>query len=138
MTDFFEVISLSAPHIYRSALVLVSHSSMVWELYRQHIPPSGPRVVIGFPGSLDSCTAIAMVPMGDCDPAWSQCGQFVAVSKGSAVEILNSADLESMMSLEAPNDHTSSSPCALTFSPDGRVLACAYSPRTNKTVHGAT
>jgi len=89
-------------------------------------------MVAGFPASLDSCTASSVVPIGKCDPTWSKCGQFIAVSRGSAVEILNSDSLESVVTFGPPSGHVNKLPWALTFSPNGSLLACVYSFHTGK------
>ncbi|KAF9784631.1 hypothetical protein BJ322DRAFT_1195634, partial [Thelephora terrestris] len=55
LTEFFEVIRQSAPHIYHSALPLAPASSIIRKLYGQQIS-SVARVVTGISTSWDSCT----------------------------------------------------------------------------------
>jgi len=123
VTEFFEVISQSAPHIYHSALQLVPQSSTVQNLYSQYIGPPMARVVTGTPSSWDSCTASA----GDIDgrsTVWSPCGNSIAVGSIGMVTICNSTTLERLSILKPPDHHVVIQ--SLAFSPDGRFLACVY------------
>ena len=79
MTEFFDIISKSGPHIYHSALQLTPQSSIVWKLYSQQIHSPVLKVVAGVPASWDSCTASAGAPAGVEHATWSPCGLFVAV-----------------------------------------------------------
>jgi len=143
VTEFFEVISQSAPHIYHSALQLVPHSSMVRKLYSQQIHSPMPRVVTGIPTSWDSCTASASVASKVGLAVWSPCGQFVAVCFGDDIEVRDPNTLEILSILKAPLDDAKSAlellstigvpldaaeatARSLCFSPDGRLLACSY------------
>lgn len=72
--------------------------------------------------------------MGNCYPAWSPCGQFIAVSSESAVAVLSSIGLENVTTLEPPAGHVSGSPRTLTFSPDSRLVACVYPSLTEERV----
>jgi len=129
VTEFFEVISQSGPHIYHSALQFASLSSMVRKLYIQQIysPMSG--VVNGVTASEDSC--IASVKASFPSGVWSPCGQFIAVymeyPEVTTVEIRDPNTLEMVSALEPPsNDHRDECESAV-FSPDGHLLACGYS-----------
>jgi len=87
MTKFFEVSSVSATHIYHSALELTPLSSAVRRLYyHQKITPS-PRVVIGTPDSWQPSIAISNKDFPYRSFAWSPCGQFIAAQTQEVVEI---------------------------------------------------
>jgi len=123
VTEFFEVISLSAPHIYHSALQLAPHSSMIHELYGQQIQSLTSRVVTGIPTSWDSCTASAGAASEVCHAVWSPCGQFVVVGLESVVEVRDSNTLEKLY-IPKPPHGIIYLPHSLAFSPDGCLLAC--------------
>ena len=125
VTEFFEVISQSAPHIYHSALLLTPQSSIVWKLYNQQIY-SLARVVIGMPASWDSCTATARTMDKVHHAVWSPCGQFIATGFLGMVLVQDSNTLERLSTLKPPNSLSNYLPVSLTFSPDGNLLACAY------------
>ena len=123
VTEFFEVISQSAPHIYHSALQLAPQSSLVWKLYSQHIGSQIARIVTGIPSSWDLCTASAGVT--DCRGAiWSPCGNFIAVGSLGGATIHDSATLEILSIPNTPG--WVSAIRSLAFSPDGSLLVCAY------------
>jgi len=122
VTEFFEVISQSAPHIYHSALLLTPYSSVVRKLYGQHIHSHVPRVVTGIPTSWDSCTASAGAASKVGHAVWSPCGRLVAVGVGNVIEVRDSSILERLSTLKAPA--TFSPATSLSFSPDGCLLAC--------------
>jgi len=124
VTKFFEVIKVSAPHIYHSALELCPMSSIVRKhYYRRHIARS-PKVAIGTPDSWDPTTAISGKDHYNGLCTWSQCGRFVAAQTRTAVEIRNQLTLELITTLRSPNaiPHLTG---PLAYSPDGRSLACA-------------
>jgi len=123
VTEFFEVINTSATHIYTSALALTPISSIVRKLYSRYVPQS-PRVVIGLPTSWDPRIANVMLSNQYPDAAWSPCGRFVAVSTSTGVEIRDSTTLEKLSALESPMS-LSLSAVTITYSPNGRLLACA-------------
>jgi len=118
VTEFFEVISQSASHIYHSALQLAPQSSVVWKLYSQHIGSPIARVVTGTPSSWDSCTASAGESSGGACAVWSHCGSFFAVGNGGMVTIYDSTTLERLSTLQG---------CvmieSLALSLDGHLLA---------------
>lgn len=123
VTEFFEIISQSAPHIYHSALQLVPRSSIFSELYGQQIHSPIPRVVTGIPTLWDSCTASARITSQVRHVIWSPCGQFVVAGLESIIEVRDSNTLERLYTLKPP--HGAASPSrSLAFSPDGRLLAC--------------
>ena len=123
VTEFFEVISQSAPHIYHSALLLAPQLSIIRKLYSQQICSPRARVVTGIPDSWDSCTASTGVSTESCCATWSPCGKFVAVSSGGGVEILDSNTLERLSVLRF-NVVMAWFIQSLVFSPDGCLLAC--------------
>ena len=114
---FFEVISVSAPHIYHSALLLSSRASTEHNLFKQCARPLV-RVVQGLPISR-GLTATAYDDGFYGDAAWSPCSRFVAVGKLGTVDILDATTLKRLNTFERPRDA-----CAprLGFSPNGRLL----------------
>jgi len=125
VTEFFEVISQSAPHIYHSALLLVPRSSIVWRLYNQQVH-SVARVVTGTAASWDSCTASVMTEGQAHHAVWSPCGQFIAVSFWMTIEVWDSNTLERVSVLKSPGFSYSGSLGFIDFSPDGHLLACSF------------
>lgn len=128
VTEYFELISQSGPHIYRSALLLAPQSSVVRSLYGKQIPSLVARVVTGIPVSWDSCTATLGAAVEVRYVVWSPCGQFVAVCFEDRVGIRDSTTLERLFDLRPPGHLTSVTPKSLAFSPDGRLFACTYDP----------
>jgi len=122
VTEFFDVISQSSPHIYHSALQLVPQSSLIWKLYNQQVGSPVARIVTGAPSLWDSCTASLGDMAEDC--AWSPCGNFIAVGSRKMVAICDSTTLEKLSIFESPEWGTR--PESLAFSPDGTLLACIH------------
>ena len=120
VTEFFEVISKSVPHIYHSALQLAPQSSIVRKLYHHS---SGARVVTGIPVKWDLCAASATVKINFNGTVWSPCGQFIVASCERTVQVLDSNTLERVFSLEPPSDLFDYTPGCLALSPDGHLLA---------------
>ena len=119
VTTFFEPISVSAVHIYHSALELSPLTSIVRRSYyhRRHTP--FPRVVAG---AMDSWERIIYLPSDDTSnhsSTWSPCGRFVAAISGSSLQIRDalSSELVSTLGEDVSQD------CRLVYSPDGRSLA---------------
>lgn len=125
VTEFFEIISQSAPHIYHSALPLSPVSSVVRKLYEQHMY-SVARVVTGIPASWDSCTATVGAASVPCHATWSPCGRFIAAGLEDDIEIRDSTTLGVLRSISFDEDFT---PNFLAFSPDGHLLVCFYAQR---------
>ena len=124
VTEFFEVISQSAPHIYHSALQLVPRSSTIWERYSQQIGSPMARVITGIPTSWDSCIASAGVKAEDNQAVWSPCGKSIAVGSVGGIEIRDSNTLERLSALRLRD--TGAIVRSLAFSPNGCLLACIY------------
>lgn len=123
VTEFFEVISMSATHIYNSALALTPKSSIVRKLYGRFVHPL-PRVVVGLPASWDPRTASVVLSTQHPDTTWSPCGRFIAVSTNTGVEFRDSTTLRKLSALESPVS-LSQSVVVIAYSPNGRLLACA-------------
>ena len=87
------------------------------------------RVVTGIPTSWDSCTASVGAISEVGHAVWSPCGQFVAVGMGTVVEVRDSNTLERLSTLKAPHVDRSLAR-SLSFSPDGRLLACLQGQET--------
>ena len=129
VTQHFEVITASAPHIYHSALVLTPRESIVRKLYESHLRPFV-RVVQGVPTLLDLNVTAATYPPDIQLAIWSPCNRFIAISPpGTAsVNVLDSATLHLLQSLKFSQESLLE-PMALAFSPDSRTLTsflCGY------------
>ena len=126
VTRCFEPISLSATHIYHSALELCPISSIVWELYYDqcHGTTRFPRVVMGALDSWDPTISVS----GENDYescTWSPCGRFVAAQTIKSVEIRSQLTFELITSLRSAYG-LGSSTGPLAYSPDGRSLARGF------------
>ena len=123
VTEFFDVIRQSGPHIYHSALLLAPWSSMIRNLYSQQIRSPVSKIVNAIPASWDLCTASTGADYKVLHAAWSPCGRFIAAGLGTVVQIHDSNTLETLSVLEPSlRIHLASSEF-LAFSPDGRLLA---------------
>lgn len=131
VTKFFEVIKVSAPHIYHSALELSPQSSIIREYYHLFSQGSGQSVVCGLPGSWDQPTAIN----GDYETfTWSPCGQSFSARTPTSVEVWDAITLEKLSNLsltecqvateEWDQDYHPSG--ILAYSPDGHSLAGCF------------
>jgi len=121
VTNFFEVIKVSATHIYHSALELCPVSSIVRRLYHHRRIACSPKVVIGSPDSWEP----SITTSGNYQFCiWSPCGQFVAARTENAVEIRNQLTLEPITILQ-PTGMNPRLRGPLAYSPDGRFIACA-------------
>ena len=118
MTGFFEVITISAPHIYHSALLLSPQTSITRTLYGSQANPLV-RVIQGIPTSWDPCTGNTKVSSSITHAVWSPCGKFLAIGRRHGIEILDAVTLEQHCTMH-PNCKLV--PSALIFSPDGRLL----------------
>ena len=125
VTEFFDVIRQSGPHIYHSALLLAPQSSIVHHLYCQQINSPVTRVLNGFPASWDSCIASAGTEAVVEHAVWSPCGQSVAVGFGDTVQVQDSNTLERLSALKHSGDFPQIH-IPLVFSPNGKLLACIW------------
>jgi WD40 repeat protein len=123
VTEFFEVISQSAPHIYHSALQLSPLSSIVRRLYNEYLRSPLSTIVRGTPSSWDSCTAIVRTTEVFC-AVWSPCGKFIVAAMGDQMDVRDSSTLEGIFTLKS--HHIGGCPSSLGISPDGSLLACSY------------
>ena len=120
VTNFFEMIKVSATHIYHSALELSPTSSLIREHYHcQPFRGSKPRVVYGLHSSWDQP---ATIRDDWYTYAWSPCGQFFSRLLTDCVEVREALTLEKHSELHpiVPNDLCNG---ALAYSPDGCSLA---------------
>jgi len=124
VTRFFEVIGVSAPHIYHSALELCPTSSIIRKLYYHQCTNHSPKVIFGTP---EFWAQTIVISGKDCYNGlciWSPCGQFVAAQTRKAVEIRNQLTLE-LITILQPTETTSHLVGPLAYSPDGCSIACA-------------
>jgi len=119
VTRFFEPISVSAVHIYHSALELSPLSSIVRRLYcdLRHTP--FPRVVTGIGDSW--VQSIHLCSMRSGRPyTWTPCSRFVAALADEGVEIRDALSSELVSTLAASGAPVDSK---LAYSSDGSLLA---------------
>lgn len=122
VTNFFEVINVSATHIYHSALELSPLSSIIRKFYYHQRPCPSPRVVIGIPESWDPSIAVSTKDSYYLSSTWSPCGQLFAAVIKEAVEIRDGLTLKLLSTLQATQVPTRFR-YGLAYSPDGRSLA---------------
>ena len=115
---FFNVIKISALHIYHSALPLSPQESIIHNLYKQYIQPLA-RVVCGLPISWEPSVATVRHTHRVEQAAWSSCSRFIAVGLPETIEILDAVTLERLHTFKSSNKHQSQ---WLSFSPDSRSL----------------
>ena len=116
---FLDLISVSAPHIYISALPLSPKTSMVCEIYKQYACPLA-RVVHGLPISWEPVVATVYHEDFSNVAAWSPCSKFIAVARSGAVEICDAVTLSLLKSFKPPSPMDSA--VLLCFSPDSSFL----------------
>ena len=118
VTTFFDPISVSAAHIYHSALELSPLSSIVRRLYYHRWCNRFPRVVTGIADQWDhSITISGASHYMSC--TWSPCGRFVAATSGRGVDIRDALSSELVFTITEPDVHVT---CAPAYSPDGRSI----------------
>jgi len=129
VTKFFEIIKLSAPHIYHSALELSPQSSIVREKYYfKFFQDHKPRVIYG----VFSSWKPAGIDGNYGSYTWSPCGQFFATQTSTSVEIRDTLTLDKCSTLQPtkpiPEDlkPIGHSPSALAYSPDGHSLVGCF------------
>ena len=123
---FFEVINMSAPHIYHSALPLSPRKSIAHETYKKHANPFV-RVVQGMPpDSWERVVATATFDDDLRDVIWSPCNRFIAVAKPKSLELLDAVTLGRLRVFEtsyiSPGRQYILPEQQLGFSPDSRLL----------------
>jgi hypothetical protein len=126
VTEFFEVISISAPHIYHSALILCPKESMVQKLYGPQAKPLA-RVIQGVPTSWDPSIANRKFSCYIAAAAWSPCSRFIAAALSilSEIVVLDAVTLEQLHTMYSPQEETHWT--HVIFSPDGHLLTgCSY------------
>ena len=123
VTKFFEVIKVSAPHIYHSALELSPESSMIRKRY--HFKHSKPWVVVGTPNSWNQPV---IIDNGYGSYTWSPCGQFFAAQTPTSVEVWDALTIEKCSDLQitALPGVSIYPPDALAYSPDGNYIAGGF------------
>jgi len=122
VTNFFEVINVSATHIYHSALELSPLLSNVRKFYHSQQPHPSPRVVMGIPNSWDPSIAVSAKHSYYLSSTWSPCGQFIAAAAEAVVEIRDALTLEVLSTLQLTEVATGFRH-GLAYSPDGHSLA---------------
>ena len=125
MTGFFEVISVSSPHIYHSALPLSPKTSIVLELFKSHAHPFA-RIVHGLPTTWEPSIAIKTFATQIFAAAWSPCSKFIAVlwdgdSDSPVIEVLDAVTLMQQTILRFPGSELGAKHW-ITFSPEGHLL----------------
>jgi len=119
VTGFFEPISVSAVHIYHSALELSPLSSTVRRFYHNRRHTHFPRVVTGIADSWNQSTHLSRMHSSQhC--AWSPCGRFVAALANECVEIRDASSSELVSTFTSASFDPRSK---LAYSPDGCLLA---------------
>ncbi|KAF9645952.1 hypothetical protein BDM02DRAFT_3271339 [Thelephora ganbajun] len=118
---FSEPISVSATHIYHSALELSPLSSIVRRLYYCQRHSSLPRVAVGTEESWGEGIIIPKGHHPSC--TWSPCGQFIAAQSLGAVEIRDSLNLELLSTLKPAEPTPDEVISLLAYSTDGRSIA---------------
>ena len=118
LITFFEVINISAPHIYHSALLLSPRTSIVRGLFKQYVHPFS-RVVYGLQESWEPISATLYLDDFNGGAVWSPCGRFIAVARRESTEIIDAVTLNRLSTLESPPGFGGR---CLSFTPDGRFL----------------
>ncbi|KAF9644139.1 hypothetical protein BDM02DRAFT_3190869 [Thelephora ganbajun] len=122
VATFFEPISVSAPHIYRSALELSPLLSVVRRRYYRQRDSSLPRVIVGTEESWEGGIIIPDKDHYD-SCTWSPCGQFITAQSREAVEIRDPLGLELLSTLKLTKPTIYGSESLLCYSTDGRSIA---------------
>lgn len=116
MLTFFDVISISATHIYISALPLSPHTSIVYELYKKYAHPLV-RVIQGLPTSWGPALATSYREGREPAAVWSPCSRFIAITGYTIIDILDATTLEQLNTFKSQEGDQK-----LSFSPDGHTL----------------
>ncbi|KAF9649807.1 hypothetical protein BDM02DRAFT_1756512 [Thelephora ganbajun] len=122
VVTFFEPISVSATHIYHSALELSPLSSIVRKQYYHQRHSSLPRVIVGTRESWEG--GIVIPSKNHCfSYTWAPCGQFIATQSREAMEIRDSLSLELLSTLRPVKPIRHAYMSLLAYSTDGRFIA---------------
>ena len=121
MITFFDVISLSAPHIYHSALPLSPQTSIICKLYKQYTRPLA-RVVRGLPSSWDPTVTTYFNEVVPFKAIWSPCNRFIAAVGCGSIVILDAATLSLLDTFEIPSQYHENGPWRPSLSPDSHLL----------------
>ncbi|KAF9645553.1 hypothetical protein BDM02DRAFT_3120016 [Thelephora ganbajun] len=122
VATFFEPISVSATHIYQSALELSPPSSIVRKWYYCQRHGSLPRVVVGIEESWGE--GIIIPSKNDhLSCTWSPCGRFIVAQSREAAEIRDSLGLELVSTLKLTKPTSDEFTSLLALSTDGRSIA---------------
>ena len=119
VTNFFEVINVSATHLYHSALELSPLSSTVQKFYYHQRSQSSPRVVIGIADSWEPTSANSKKHY--LSSTWSPCGNFVAVAAEEVIEIWDALTLKLLSTPHSTG--VTRFKYGLAYSPYGHSLA---------------
>ena len=114
----FEVINISAPHIYHSALLLSPRTSIVRRLYKQYTCPFA-RVIHGLQESWEPVSATLYCRDSIGDAVWSPCSKFIAIPKWGSTDIIDAGTLSQLSTFEYPPGFYGRD---LSFTPDGCFL----------------
>ena len=123
VTRYFEVISVSSPHIYHSALILAPKKSIVWKLYGSQAEPFA-KVVLGGLISWDTHTTAIRSHSEIQLAVWSPCNRFIAVNYDQidiVVDVLDSVTLQCLQTLNCPV-RTTYQYKTLVFSPNSHII----------------
>ena len=121
VTRFFEPISVSATHIYHTALELSPLSSIIRRFYHHQRHPPSPRVIAGNQDLWDQSIAVSCgYNYGPF--TWSPCGRFIAAGNGECVEIRDPLSFE-LLSTLVPTGPTQGHEDQVAYSMDGRLVA---------------
>ena len=126
VTNFFEVINVSATHVYHSALELSPLSSIIRKHYYSKRPYLSPRVITGIKESWGTTTAGSTKHSYYLSSTWSPCGQLVAVVADKVVEIWDALTLRLFSTLHS-TDVATKFRHGIAYSPDGHSLAACSS-----------
>ena len=122
VTNFHELINVSATHIYHSALELSPLSSVVRKVYYHQRSPTSPKVAIGASDLWQPSTAVSSKNSRYFSSTWSLCGQFVAVVAEAAVEVWDALTLKLLSTMQLPTVATRFKQ-GIAYSPDRHCLA---------------
>ena len=122
VTSFFEVIAVSATHVYHSGLELSPLTSIIRKFYYSQRPNLSPKIVIGTEDSWDPSSVVSTKHSFYISSAWSPCSHFVAVATQETTEIQDALSLKVLSTLQSTRLGAKFRP-GLAYSPDGHSLA---------------